>query len=98
MKPNSSCRSIYSVVLLFAFLLPLQAAVATTADQSTTYGTVAPDSGDKSGSLNFQTDLFSGRFTYTVPINVAPARQGASPKLVLGYNSGGGNGWCGLGW
>jgi len=29
---------------------------------------------------------------------VAPARQGAEPKLALGYNSGNGNGWCGVGW
>ena len=48
--------------------------------------------------LNFQTDLFTGRFTYSVPIVVAPARQGAEPKLALAYNSSGGNGWCGVGW
>src|SRR5688572_31317194 len=29
--------------------------------------------------LSFQTDLFTGRFAYSIPIVVAPARQGAEP-------------------
>ncbi|HEX3798449.1 MAG TPA: SpvB/TcaC N-terminal domain-containing protein, partial [Verrucomicrobiae bacterium] len=49
-------------------------------------------------SLDFETDLFTGKFTYRVPINVAPGRHGTQPGLVLGYNSGMGNGWCGVGW
>src|SRR6266576_3328138 len=48
--------------------------------------------------LNFQADLFTGRFGYSYPIAVAPARQGAQPALALSYNSAGGNGWCGVGW
>ena len=48
--------------------------------------------------LNFQADLFTGRFAYSVPIVIAPARQGAQPALALAYNSAGGNGWCGVGW
>jgi len=50
------------------------------------------------GTLNFQADLFTGRFNYSIPIVVPPARQGAEPKLGLGYNSAGGNSWCGVGW
>lgn len=50
------------------------------------------------GLMSFKTDLFSGSFNYSVPIQVPPARQGAEPSLALGYNSSGGNGWCGLGW
>ena len=48
--------------------------------------------------LSFQADLFTGRFAYSVPIVVAPARQGAQPAQALSYNSAGGNGWCGVGW
>src|SRR2546430_13740262 len=48
--------------------------------------------------LNFQADLFTGRFGYSYPIAVAPARQGAQPALALSYNSAAGNGWCGVGW
>jgi len=48
--------------------------------------------------MNFQADLFTGRFTYSLPIKVAPARQGAEPKIALGYNSAAGNGLCGMGW
>ncbi|MCC6579679.1 MAG: hypothetical protein IT440_04505 [Phycisphaeraceae bacterium] len=51
-----------------------------------------------SSILNYQTDLFTGRFSYQVPIFVAPARQGTQPTLAIGYNSSGGNGWCGVGW
>jgi hypothetical protein len=50
------------------------------------------------GILNFQTDLFTGRFGYRVPIAVPPARGNSQPNIVLHYNSSGGNGWCGVGW
>ncbi|MBI5388209.1 MAG: glycohydrolase toxin TNT-related protein [Verrucomicrobia bacterium] len=51
-----------------------------------------------SGQLNFQTDLFTGRFGYTVPIQVAPGRNGGEPQIALRYSSAGENTWCGQGW
>src|SRR5919109_1652675 len=48
--------------------------------------------------LDYQTDLFSGRFGYTVPIVVPPGRNGSEPSLALRYSSAAENGWCGLGW
>lgn len=54
--------------------------------------------GSPLSQFNYQADLFTGRFSYTVPIVVAPGRQGAVPTLALGYNSANGNGWCGVGW
>jgi RHS repeat-associated protein len=51
-----------------------------------------------SGRLDFQPDLFTGRFTYAVPIVVPPGRQNSQPRIALGYNSSYGNGWCGVGW
>jgi RHS repeat-associated protein len=45
-----------------------------------------------------QVDLFTGSFTYSVPIACAPARNGSEPNLTLGYSSGGENDWCGMGW
>ncbi len=47
--------------------------------------------------MNFQTDLFTGRFTYQVPIVVPPGRGNSQPNLGLLYSSSGGNGWCGVG-
>jgi RHS repeat-associated protein len=65
---------------------------------STSLPTSADGGGIGSGSLNFQPDLFTGRFTYTVPISVPPGRGSSQPKLALNYNSSVGNGWCGVGW
>ena len=67
-------------------------------DNTVDNGIAAPSSGAGDTAYNFQADLFTGRFTYSVPITVAPARQGAEPKVTLGYNSASGNGWCGVGW
>lgn len=43
-------------------------------------------------------DLFTGSFTYSVPINCAPARNGSEPNLTLAYSSAGEDSWCGMGW
>jgi len=50
------------------------------------------------GQTDFQTDLFTGRFSYSVPLQLAPARHGSTPAIELLYNSANPNGWCGLGW
>ncbi|MBI1176387.1 hypothetical protein GC207_02995 [bacterium] len=50
------------------------------------------------GKLDFQTDQFSGRFGYSVPIVAPPARNGSEPSLALRYTSSGDNGWIGQGW
>jgi len=49
-------------------------------------------------ALSFQTDLFTGRFTYRLPIRVPPARQGAVPDIAIAYSSSGSDGVCGFGW
>ena len=46
----------------------------------------------------FQTDLFTGRASSVIPIVVPPGRGGIQPDIKLAYTSGGGNGWCGVGW
>jgi len=51
-----------------------------------------------SGKLDYQTDLFTGRFGYGVPLELAPARHGSTPALALRYNSASENGWLGVGW
>ena len=40
----------------------------------------------------------SGDAQLDLPIEVPPGRRGMEPDLALGYNSGSGNGWLGLGW
>src|SRR5688572_888559 len=46
----------------------------------------------------FTPDLFSGTGKFSVPIEVPPGRNNFQPKLLLGYSSGGGNGFFGTGW
>ncbi|MEK6714812.1 MAG: SpvB/TcaC N-terminal domain-containing protein [Candidatus Omnitrophota bacterium] len=42
-------------------------------------------------------DMFTGAFSYAIPITVAPGRKGMQPALGLSYRSGGANSWVGLG-
>ncbi|MBI3292283.1 MAG: VCBS repeat-containing protein, partial [Elusimicrobia bacterium] len=46
----------------------------------------------------YQTDLFTGRAISDIPVLVPPGRQKMQPEAHLVYHSGGGNGWCGVGW
>jgi len=39
-----------------------------------------------------------GNANLSYPLNIPAGRQGLQPQLALSYNSGGGNGWLGLGW
>jgi hypothetical protein len=61
-------------------------------------GTRSADPSVVGSKLNFQTDLFTGRLGYSIPISVPPGRANSQPGIALGYNSSGGNGWCGVGW
>ena len=54
-------------------------------------------SGALGNDLSLQVDPFTGSANYSIPIAVAPARQGTEPAVSLNY-VGGGNGWCGAGW
>jgi RHS repeat-associated protein len=63
-------------------------------------GTVSQESQTQgpAGQTDFQTDRFTGRFGYNVPLELAPARHGSTPSVELQYNSANPNGWCGVGW
>lgn len=99
MKSNFSFSGIiFTSLLILAICQPREGFGQEQTTDNTSSTGVAGSSAPPSGSLNFQADLFTGRFTYSVPIKVAPGRQGAQPKLALGYNSSAGNGWCGVGW
>lgn len=61
-------------------------------DQQTQSKDLASKRGDQ------KVDLFTGSFSYSIPISCAPARNGSEPNLALLYSSSGGNDWCGMGW
>jgi len=48
---------------------------------------IAPPSANSMGNANL-----------SYPIDIPAGRQGMQPQLAITYNSGGGNGWLGLGW
>jgi RHS repeat-associated protein len=48
--------------------------------------------------LNFQNDLFTGRFGYQVAFPLAPGRHDSAPSLGLSYSSAGDDSICGVGW
>jgi RHS repeat-associated protein len=50
------------------------------------------------GQTDFQTDPFTGRFEYAIPLELAPSRHDSGVNLELIYNSANGNSWCGVGW
>ncbi len=81
------------------------ASVSLTFAQTTPSGnnTLAPLSSEGQapspiGQTDFQTDPFTGRFAYSVPFDLAPARHGSSPNIEMTYNSANPNSWCGVGW
>jgi len=57
------------------------------ADPSANINVIQPPSANNMGNANLG-----------YPIVVPPGRQGMQPQLGIQYNSGGGNGWLGLGW
>ncbi|MFC1546677.1 toxin TcdB middle/N-terminal domain-containing protein, partial [bacterium] len=58
-----------------------------------------PNPGNKLGTRGIpDTELYTGAFTYTYPIEVPSGRCGIQPDLKLVYNSNNGNGWLGIGW
>src|SRR6266568_2613170 len=93
-----------SRVSCFAAPVLLLAATLARGSDLTDYGAIpsltkpGQDQSAANEKLDFHTDLFTGRFTYAVPIRVPPGRQGSEPSLALRYNSSAKNGWCGVGW
>lgn len=59
-------------------------------------GSAGTDGGG--GSDTALPDLFTGAFTYRIPINVPPGRNGIEPNLALTYRSGNGSSMFGMGW
>jgi YD repeat-containing protein len=47
---------------------------------------------------SFEAQLNTGTFTYSIPIELPKIRGDSGPSLSLSYNSGNGNGPCGMGW
>ncbi len=59
-------------------------------------GVKSPDSPFKNTWGAFQTDLFSGSFSYEYKIDVPPGINGLTPKISVGYNSYSAKGKAGL--
>ncbi|PIQ87539.1 MAG: hypothetical protein COV74_00260, partial [Candidatus Omnitrophica bacterium CG11_big_fil_rev_8_21_14_0_20_45_26] len=62
------------------------------------YGTFSNIDESQVPVQSFQTDLFSGRGQFTVPVFAPSGRRGLTPQLSLNYSSTAKNGWMGIGW
>lgn len=51
-----------------------------------------------SGFESVQSDLFTGSFSYSIPIAVPPGRSGMQPNIDLMYRSSNSHSWLGIGW
>ncbi|OGW40465.1 MAG: hypothetical protein A2Y97_04355 [Nitrospirae bacterium RBG_13_39_12] len=90
------------ILILFIFALTLTVAYADDLDPHYKFsGVKAPDSPYKNTWGAFQTDLFSGSFSYEYKIDVPPGTNGLTPEISFRYNSHsakGKAGWVGGGW
>ncbi|VEE60405.1 Cell wall-associated polypeptide CWBP200 [Shewanella putrefaciens] len=50
------------------------------------------------GEIQGQATVDGGAFSYTVPLTIAPGRNGMQPSLSLNYSSQAGEGLAGMGW
>ncbi len=71
-------------------LAPIASSVSQPASGARARGTFAYEA--------YQTDLFTGAATLSLPIEVPPGRRGIQPTIAAGYASGSGNDWLGVGW
>ncbi len=98
MKKSKLFASLVAGLVLLAAQLSLQAQSPRTGDDS---GPSASAKGGVAGPtdlMDYQADLFTGRFGYQVPMPLAPGRHDSAPSVSLEYNSANANGWCGVGW
>jgi hypothetical protein len=91
-------KKVYLSVLGAALGLVISSGAQTPPGNSSTVLSLEAQVGSPAGQTDFQTDLFTGRFGYTIPFNLAPGRHDSGPDIELLYNSANGNDWCGVGW
>ncbi|MBI5676157.1 MAG: VCBS repeat-containing protein [Nitrospirae bacterium] len=104
MTSNPSKKVIVRAVILMLFLFISTFSISHADDLDPHYkfsGVKSPDSPYKNTWGAFQTNLFSGSFTYDYKIAVPPGTNGLAPEITLSYNSHsakGKAGWVGSGW
>lgn len=100
MKSRNSSLIVWLASMALAVISVVNGYADTTGNNSGSASSVS-DSAVKDlqqKNIKNEVDLCTGTFTYSIPIQCAPARNGSEPKLSLNYSSGGENGWCGVGW
>ncbi|HLG18650.1 MAG TPA: SpvB/TcaC N-terminal domain-containing protein, partial [Bdellovibrionota bacterium] len=108
-RHSTQFASFISLLLAFliAFNFPLSRAVYAAGTQGANADASTGDQGDGASSPKaasgatqkaFQTNLFTGSTSYSIPIDVPSGKDGMQPQLGLTYSSEGGRSWVGYGW
>lgn len=103
-KSGITTRSKAIAYLLTLFILAIASSMSYAYDIDPYYkfsGVKPPESPLKNTWGAFQTDLYSGSFSYEYKIDVPPGTNGLTPQVSLRYNSHsakGKAGWVGAGW
>lgn len=100
LRSSRSCGWCFAAALctFWALVLPARASAELGVSSQAKIVSTGDASSGGSASGTITPDLFTGSFSYPIPIEVPAGRGNMQPDLFVTYRSTNGNGWLGVGW